>query len=95
MTGEEAAAGFAESAQAAVAGGTPEAISDAALQDVLTAAIRLFAAKAEAAGTPPVAFAPELVTPTEAVVLACAVIRGAGLNLFDVAMWFSRQTGGL
>lgn len=95
MIQAEGGAGFVERARAAVAGGTPEAIADEDLQDVLTAAIRLYAAKAEATGTPPAAFAPDQVTPTEAVVLACAVIRGAGLNLFDVAMWFSRQTGGL
>jgi hypothetical protein len=93
--GDNAAYQFASVAEAAVAGGTPEAVSDEALAALLTATIRLYAAKSEQAGAPPRPFAENSVTATEAVVLACAVIRTAGLNLFDVAMWFSRPAGGL
>ena len=31
-----------------------------------------------------------LITATETVVAACAMIRAADLNIFDVAMWFHR-----
>ena len=33
------------------------------------------------------------VTATESVVAACALIRAADLNMFDVAMWFHRAPG--
>ena len=95
MTSASAAEDFAALAMNAVRSGTPDAVSDEALRQVITATIKLYAAKAEAAQAEVVPFAPEDVTPTEVVTLACAVIRGAGLNLFDVAMWFGRQAGGL
>jgi hypothetical protein len=94
VTAEEAAENFAALADAARQG-TLDAVPDDALRRVLTATIRLYAAKSEAAQAEIVPFAPEDVTATEAVTLACGVIRGAGLNLFDVAMWFGRSSGGL
>jgi hypothetical protein len=33
---------------------------------------------------------PERLTPTAVVVAASALIHAAGLNLFDLAMWFRR-----
>ena len=95
MTAHEAATAFADQANAALAAGAPELVADDDLRRVLTAAIRLYAAKSENSGTELAPFVPEDVTVTEAVTLACGVIRGAGLNLFDVAMWFGRVAGGL
>jgi hypothetical protein len=95
VTAGEAAENFAVLAENAIRTANPDAVPDEALRRALTAAIRLYAAKAEAAQEEPVPFAPEDVTPTEVVVTACGIIRGAGLNLFDVAMWFGRATRGL
>lgn len=95
MTVEESAEQFSGFANTAVRNATPDAVPDEALRTVLTAAIKLYAAKSEAAQAEIPPFAPDDVTPTEVVTLACAVIRGAGLNLFDVAMWFGRHAGGL
>jgi len=95
MTGQEAATAFADQVNAALAAGAPDRVADDDLRRVITAAIRLYAAKSEMAGTELAPFSPEDVTVTEAVTLACGVIRGAGLNLFDVAMWFGRVAGGL
>jgi hypothetical protein len=67
----------------------PEAIPDAVLQQVLAAAVKLYAAKAERRGDVK-PYRDGAVTTTEAVVAACALIRAADLNLFDVAMWFNR-----
>jgi hypothetical protein len=70
----------------------PEAIPDAALQQVLAAAVKLYAAKAERrSDVKP--YRDGAVTTTESVVAACALIRAADLNLFDVAMWFNRPDG--
>jgi hypothetical protein len=85
----EVAAEFRALVTAALQGGDLDAIPDEALREVLTAAVKAYAAKAEANGEfPP--FEPEAVTATETVVAACAMIRAADLNLFDMAMWFRR-----
>ena len=70
-----------------------DAIPDAALRRVLTAAVKVYAAKAEAAETEFAPFEPDAVTATETAVTACAMIRAADLNLFDIAMWFQRPMG--
>ena len=91
MTGED----FIAATSAALAADAPEQVSDEAMRAVLAAVIRLYAAKSERADAEPEPFAADAVTATEAVTLACAVIRGAGLNLFDVAMWYGRPAAGL
>ncbi len=71
----------------------PDAISDTALQQVLTAAVKVYAAKVERRGHDVAPFAPGTVTATETVVTACGLIRAADLNMFDVAIWFHRPPG--
>ena len=93
---EPAASGqaFCAMVSAALNRGEPNSISDATLRQVFGAAVRAYAAKAEATGTEPDPFEGDSVTATEAVVAACAIIRAVDLNLFDVAMWFRRPVGG-
>jgi hypothetical protein len=80
---------FVEAAEHALASGQLDGVSDAELEQVMTAAVRLYAAKAEG-DTPPAVVAPERVTPTDIVVTVSALIRAVGLNLWDVSMWFNR-----
>jgi hypothetical protein len=87
---EDPGAAFCSAVDAALKRGEPAAISDASLRRVLTAAIRAYAAKAEGAAEELAPFEKNAVTATETVVAACAMIRAADLNLFDVAMWFRR-----
>jgi len=87
-------ADFCAAARDALKRGEPDAISDKTLQQVLTAAVKVYAAKAERRGGALAPFADGAVTATESVVAACALIRAADLNLFDVAMWFHRAPGG-
>jgi hypothetical protein len=68
----------------------PDAISDTLLQQVFAAAVKIYAAKIERHGGDMKPFRDGAVTATESVVAACALIRAADLNLFDVAMWFNR-----
>src|SRR5476649_2340705 len=68
----------------------PDAISDAQLQKVFAAAVKVYAAKMERRGGDVKPFRDGTVTTTESIVAACALIRAADLNLFDVAMWFNR-----
>ncbi|MGB7102579.1 MAG: hypothetical protein WBD95_27935 [Xanthobacteraceae bacterium] len=70
--------------------GDPDAIADGMLQNVLAAAVKCYAAKVERRGTELEPFPEGAITATETVVAACAMIRAADLNIFDVAMWFHR-----
>jgi len=82
---------FIERAERALASGRPDEVSDAELERAMTAAIRLYAAKVESENSSVRPVAPESVTPTEIVVTVSALIRNAGLNLWDVSMWFNRE----
>jgi hypothetical protein len=82
---------FVEAAERALASGQPGQVSDAELERVLTAAVRLYAAKAETDQPPAQPVTPSGVTPTEIVVTVSDLIRAAGLNLWDVSMWFNRS----
>ncbi|HXW50141.1 MAG TPA: hypothetical protein VEK31_11925 [Xanthobacteraceae bacterium] len=73
--------------------GAPDTISDRELQQVLTAAAKIYAAKVERRGHDVAPFSPGAVTATETVVTACGMIRAADLNMFDVAIWFHRPQG--
>ncbi len=86
-------ADFCAAARDALKRGQPDAISDHALQRILTAAVKIYAAKVERRGHDVAPFAPGAVTATETVVAACGLIRAADLNMFDVAIWFHRPPG--
>jgi hypothetical protein len=83
---------FVSLAKDALARCEPDSISDARLQKVLAAAVKLYAAKIERRGKDVAPFRDGAVTTTESIVAACALIRAADLNLFDVAMWFNRAS---
>ena len=93
MTAAAAAAAFSAAVTAALQHGELDAIPDDALRRVLTAAVKAYAAKVEAAEGEISPFEPDQVTATETAVTACAMIRAADLNLFDIAMWFGRPVG--
>jgi hypothetical protein len=86
-------ADFCAAARAALKRGEPDAISDKMLQQVLTAAVKVYAAKVERRGHDVAPFPQHAVTATETVVTACGMIRAADLNMFDVAIWFHRPPG--
>jgi hypothetical protein len=83
-------ADFVEAAERALSSGRLEQVPDAELERVMTAAIRLYAAKAESESPGARPVTPESVTPTDIVVTVSDLIRSAGLNLWDVSMWFNR-----
>jgi hypothetical protein len=87
------AADFCARARDALKRGEPDAISDKHLQEILTAAVKVYAAKVERRGHDVAPFAKNAVTATETVVTACGLIRAADLNMFDVAIWFHRPPG--
>jgi hypothetical protein len=87
------AAQFDGAVTTALRHGDVRAIPEDALRQVLTAAVKAYAAKAEALEAEFAPFQPDAVTATEVAVVACAMIRAADLNLFDIAMWFGRPVG--
>jgi hypothetical protein len=91
--GPATAADFCAHARDALKRGAPDAITDKALAQVLTAAVKIYAAKVERRGHDVAPFTPGAVTATETVVTACGMIRAADLNMFDVAIWFHRPQG--
>ena len=82
---------FVAAAERALTSGQLGQVSDADLERVLTAAVRLYAAKTEADAPPSQPITPSSVTPTEIVVTVSDMIKSAGLNLWDVSMWFNRN----
>jgi hypothetical protein len=82
---------FVAAAERALQAGTPDQVSDAELERVLTAAVRLYAAKTETDAPPAHPVTPSVLTPTEVVVTVSDLIKSAGLNLWDVSMWFNRE----
>lgn len=82
---------FVAAAERALSAGQPGQVSDADLERVLTAAVRLYAAKVDADMAPAQPITPSAVTPTDIVVTVSDLIKSAGLNLWDVSMWFNRM----
>jgi hypothetical protein len=81
---------FVAAAERALASGEVARISDAELAQVMTAAVRLYAAKVDIDGATPVPVEPEKLTPTDVVVTVTQLIRAVGLNLWDLSMWVQR-----
>ena len=83
----EALAGMAERALSA---GAASQIASGDIERVLTAMMKLYAAKAEAEATPPPPVSADKITPTEVVVVISETMRAVNLNLFDLSMWYRR-----
>lgn len=83
-------AAFSAAEQALAEDATAE-ISDAAVQQLLTAGTRLFARKVERERR---YFAPltadDAITPTDAAVMVTELLQTVNLNLFDLSMWAGR-----
>jgi hypothetical protein len=88
--GHDAGADFCASVDEALRAGKPEAIADEHLQRVLSAAVRLYAAKSEDRAEELAPFGERPVNATEAVTAICAIMRAADLNFFDLQMWYRR-----
>ena len=77
-------------AERALATGAVSQIASGDIERVLTAVMKLYAAKAEAEAPPPHPVSADKITPTEVVVVISEVMRAVNLNLFDLSMWYRR-----
>jgi hypothetical protein len=85
-----AAAAFAAVAEDTLTSGMVSQIVSSDLERALTAAVKLYAAKAGTEATPPPPVSADKITPTEIVVIVSELMRAANLNLFDLSMWYRR-----
>jgi hypothetical protein len=81
---------IAEVAGRALANGASSGIASSDLEHALTAAIKLYAAKAEAEGRSAAPVSADKITPTEIVLVVSELLRAADISLFDLAMWYRR-----
>ena len=88
----EAAQAIWEAVREAVEAGETQKFSDETVQKLMTAAVKLFAAKVEQEDRffSPLLDPGKLVTPTDVVVTVSEILRAVNLNTFDLAMWFNR-----
>lgn len=88
----EAAQAIFKAALEAVEAGETQRFSEETVQKLMTAAVKLFAAKVEQEDRffSPILDPGKLVTPTDVVVTVSEILRAVNLNTFDLAMWFNR-----
>ena len=90
VAGAERGAPFCAAVDDALKNGKPDAVPDESLQRVLSAAVKLYAAKSEDGERELAPFGDRPVNATEAVTAICAIMRAADLNFFDLQMWYRR-----
>ena len=90
LNAERTVADFVALAEADLRDFDQQMLSDEQLSAVMTAAVRVYAARCEALAR----FAPPLqrdkVTATDVLVATCEMIRVADVNLFELSMWHGR-----
>ena len=88
----EAARAIYKAVLEAVEAGETQKFSEETVQQLMTAAVKLFAAKVEQEDRffSPLLGPGSLVTPTDVVVTVSEILRAVNLNTFDLAMWFNR-----
>jgi hypothetical protein len=79
-------------AELELSGGEP-AISDNDLASVMTAAMRLYAARAEARDAFPPPLLRDKITATDVAVTVSEMVQVVDLNMFDLSMWHGRTRG--
>ena len=86
----ELASALTAASERALASGDFSSVASSELASLITAALKLYAAKAEAEGIIPAPVLAEKITPTEVVVAVTEMLRAANISLFDLAMWYRR-----
>jgi hypothetical protein len=92
MTVSACANEFVRVAELELTGGDP-GLSNEDIAQVLTAAVRLYAARAESRDEYPPPLTREKITATDVAVTVSEMARVADLNMFDLSMWHGRTRG--
>jgi len=81
-------ASIAAAVDAAIASGDVLDISDASVQQLMTAAARLYAARAEQGGYLP-ATTPAALNATQGMIVTTALLRAVNVQIFELGLWQS------
>ena len=81
---------FVAAAGRALAAPDDRSLTDDDLAQVMSAAVKVYAARAEASGQFPPPVLKERVSATEALIALCEIIRTVDVNIFEVSMWLGR-----
>ncbi|MFN3889599.1 MAG: hypothetical protein ACK4MV_04310 [Beijerinckiaceae bacterium] len=65
-------------------------ISDERLAEIMTAIVRLYAARVESTGAFPKVITQDA-TATDALLVACEMVGFHDINMFDFTMWYDRR----
>jgi hypothetical protein len=90
MSSDNGVDSFVAAAERAMTSNDPAAVSDQDIERVLTAAVRLYAARAETTANYPPPVTRESVSATDIATVASEMIRAVDINLFDLSMWYRR-----
>ncbi len=88
-TASAEAARLAAEIEKSLAGGRADVLTPAALQALMAAACKAYAAQVEAGNPIAALSARTTVTPTEVMVTASGLLRAANLAVFELGMWQS------
>ena len=91
MSGQDCVADFVARAERDAREDGISTLTDRDVVAVMTAAVRLYARRAEnaeGAAAPPIDVA--ALSTTEVLTAACEMFRAINVNMFDVQLWFSR-----
>jgi hypothetical protein len=84
---------FVDLAERTLADPSGNELSDDDLAEVMTAATKLYAARAEDRGEYPPPVDAKKVSATEIATIASEMVRAVDLNMFDLSMWHGRPRG--
>lgn len=90
MSNDNGVDSFVAAAERAMTGNDPAAVSNQDIERILTAAVRLYAARAETTANYPPPVTRESVSATDIATVASEMIRAVDINLFDLSMWYRR-----
>jgi hypothetical protein len=68
-------------------------VDDQEIADVMTAAVRLYAARAQAREAYPAPLVAPKVTATEVAIVVSEMLHMVDINMFDLSMWHGRRHG--
>lgn len=77
-----------DAVRALIEGGDTVAIDDATIQELMTAAVKLYVSRVERGGQFP-ATAPAALTATEGMIATTALLRAVNVQLFELGLWQS------
>jgi hypothetical protein len=83
-------AAFVQLAEQGLAHPESDELTDQELAEVMTAAVRLYAARSEARSAFPAPLITGKVTATDVATVASEMVRVADINMFDLSMWHGR-----